>query len=63
MENKSLIPPLAEQRRSVAKVDELMAVLDALEAVLTASRATADRLLSALVAGLTAQLSTTCAER
>lgn len=40
--------PLAEQRRIVAKVDELMAVLDALEAALT----TAGKLLAATVAKL-----------
>jgi type I restriction enzyme S subunit len=48
------IPPLAEQRRIVAKVDELMALVDALETQLAASRATAANLLSALVAELTA---------
>ncbi len=48
------VPPLAEQRRIVAKVDQLMALVDALEQQLTASRATAANLLSALVAELTA---------
>lgn len=48
------IPPLAEQRRIVAKVDQLMTLVDKLEAQLTASRTTADHLLSALVAELTA---------
>lgn len=48
------LPPLAEQRRIVAKVDQLMALLDQLEAQLTASRTTAANLLSALVAELTA---------
>jgi type I restriction enzyme S subunit len=47
------IPPLAEQRRIVAKVEQLMALVDALEMQLAASRATAANLLSALVAELT----------
>jgi type I restriction enzyme S subunit len=47
------IPPLAEQRRIVAKVDQLMALVDALETQLAAARATAANLLSALVAELT----------
>lgn len=46
------LPPLPEQRRIVAKVDELMAVLDALEATLTAARTTAERLLAATIARL-----------
>ena len=48
------LPPLAEQRRIVAKVEQLMALVDALETQLVASRATAANLLSALVAELTA---------
>ena len=48
------LPPLAEQRRIVAKVSQLMALVDALETQLAASRATAANLLSALVAELTA---------
>ena len=48
------LPPLAEQRRIVAKVDQLMALVDGLETQLAASRATAANLLSALVAELTA---------
>lgn len=48
------IPPLAEQRRIVAKVDQLMTLVDQLEAQLTASRATAGRLLDAIVSELTA---------
>lgn len=47
------IPPLAEQRRIVAKVEQLMALVDALEQQLAASRATAANLLTALVAELT----------
>ena len=49
-----LLPPLAEQRRIVAKVDQLMALVDELETQLAASRATAKKLLQALVAELTA---------
>lgn len=48
------IPPIAEQRRIVAKVEQLMSLVDALETQLAASRATAANLLSALVAELTA---------
>ena len=48
------LPPLAEQRRIVAKVEQLMALVDALETQLAASRTTAANLLSALVAELTA---------
>jgi len=44
--------PVAEQRRIVAKVDELMAVLDALETALTSARTTAEKLLAATVARL-----------
>ncbi len=48
------LPPLAEQRRIVAKVDQLMALVDQLEAQLTASRATATKLLDAIITELTA---------
>jgi hypothetical protein len=48
-----VLPPLAEQRRIVAKVSELMALVDELETQLAASRAAAEKLLSALVAELT----------
>jgi type I restriction enzyme S subunit len=48
------IPPLAEQRRIVAKVDELMALVDRLEHHLDASSTTANKLLAAVVADLTA---------
>lgn len=47
------IPPLAEQRRIVAKVEQLMVLVDELELQIAASRATAANLLSALVAELT----------
>jgi type I restriction enzyme S subunit len=45
-----VLPPLVEQRRIVAKVEQLMALVDALETQLAASRATAANLLSALTA-------------
>ncbi len=44
------LPPLAEQHRIVAKVDELMALCDRLEASLTAAANTRRRLLEALLA-------------
>lgn len=47
------IPPFAEQRRIVAKVDLLMVLVDEWEARLTATRTTATQLLDALVAELT----------
>jgi len=48
------LPPLAEQKRIVAKVDELMALVDELETQLASSREVARNLLEALVAELTA---------
>lgn len=48
------LPPFAEQHRIVAKVDQLMALVDRLEAQLASSRAAAEKLLGALVAELTA---------
>lgn len=48
------LPPLAEQHRIVAKVDQLMALVDQLEKQLETSRATAAKLMDALVAELTA---------
>jgi type I restriction enzyme S subunit len=47
------LPPLSEQRRIVAKVDELMALVDALETQLATARSTAKALLAATVAELT----------
>jgi type I restriction enzyme S subunit len=44
------LPPLAEQHRIVAKVDELMALCDQLEASLTDTAASRRRLLDALLA-------------
>ena len=41
------VPPLAEQHRIVAKVDELMALCDALEAQLTTAANTSRQLLEA----------------
>ncbi len=50
-----ILPRLAEQRRIVAKVDQLLALVDQLETQLAASRAAAENLMEALVAELTAQ--------
>jgi type I restriction enzyme S subunit len=44
---------MSEQHRIVAKVDELMALCDRLEAQLTTARSTAQKLLAALMAELT----------
>jgi type I restriction enzyme S subunit len=43
------IPPLAEQHRIVAKVDELMALCDQIEAQLIATEADSRRLLEAVL--------------
>ena len=50
----TLIPPLAEQHRIVAKVDELLALCDQLEAARTAREDTRDRLTKASLARLSA---------
>lgn len=46
------LPPLAEQKRIVAKVDELMALVDKLEVQLAASRDAGAKLIEAVVAEL-----------
>ncbi|EQD78638.1 hypothetical protein B1B_00612, partial [mine drainage metagenome] len=43
------VPPLAEQHRIVAKVDELMTLCEALEAALASSQSERVRLLEALL--------------
>ena len=47
------LPPLAEQRRIVAKVDQLMTLVDELERHQVTSRTTASKLLDAIVHELT----------
>jgi type I restriction enzyme S subunit len=47
------VPPLAEQRRIVAKVDQLMALVDELERQQETCRTTASKLLDAVVHELT----------
>lgn len=47
------IPPLAEQRRIVSKVDELMVLVDMLETQLATARTTAEKLMGAVVTELT----------
>ena len=49
------VPPLAEQRRIVSKVDQLMALVDQLETQLATSRAAAEMLMEVVVAELTGQ--------
>lgn len=49
------LPPLAEQRRIVAKVEQLMALVNHLETLLAESRTAAANLLEAVVSELTAQ--------
>jgi type I restriction enzyme, S subunit len=46
------LPPLAEQKRIVAKVEQLMALVDELEAQLAASRGAGEQLLAGIVAEL-----------
>lgn len=47
------LPSIAEQRRIVEKVDELMALVDALETQLATARTLAEKLMEAVVAELT----------
>jgi type I restriction enzyme S subunit len=49
------VPPLAEQRRIVAKVDKLMALVDELERQQEASRENATKLLDAIVQEMTSR--------
>lgn len=47
------LPPIAEQRRIVARVEQLMALVDALETQLAASREKGQKLLEAVISELT----------
>lgn len=49
------VPPLSEQRRIVAKIEELMALVDELETQIAKSEVTAGKLMEAVVADLSAQ--------
>ena len=49
------LPPLAEQRRIIAKVDQLITLVDQLETQLAASSSVGEKLLKALVAELTSR--------
>ena len=49
------IPPLAEQRRIVVKVDKLMAIVDELERLIEESRTAAASLLDAIISELTSR--------
>ena len=51
------LPPFAEQRRIVAKVDELMTLVDALASDLTTARTTSIRLLEAVLLDVLARVS------
>jgi type I restriction enzyme, S subunit len=53
-------PPLAEQRRIVAKVDELMALVDGLETLLATARTAAAKLMEAVAAELTTGATFAC---
>ncbi len=55
--NKALIPlaPLAEQRRIVARVDQLMSLCDELEVALMRSQADSERLIEAVVGRMLAE--------
>lgn len=46
---KLLIPPLAEQQAIVARVDSLMAIIDALEAQVTERKEQAQQLMQAVL--------------
>ena len=49
------LPPLGEQRRIVAKLDQLIALVDKWEEQLAEARTAGDRLLDGVIAKLTAE--------